>query len=205
MKIRPLSSLIGSFLGLKTRCSLCDEKSGVPTRLSSGTWTVRNAMRCSNLPSLSLIENIATLAQMDYTPSVPQAAKHAAYISAGSDASINEKGRSAGIAFEVGMTIERNDTMLTKVIANESFHIPVEDIDAAERIGVLVAMDLIRSHREGILDRITDAHAVLQPPIALHFDRDCLEQTLPQCKAFDFLLKNNILKQTCPKYFSQLC
>ena len=78
---------------------------------------------------------------MHYTASAAKA-----YITAGSDASMNEKGKSAGIAFQVGMTIERNDTMLTKVIAKESFHIPVEDIDAAERIGVLVAMDWFRSN-----------------------------------------------------------
>ena len=50
-------------------------------------------------------------------------------------------------------------------------------------------MDLILSYRDEILHRITDAHSVLQPPILLHFDRDCLEQTLPQCEAFDFLIR----------------
>ena len=40
VKIRPLISLIGSLLGLKSRCATCDEKSGLPTRLSSGTWTI---------------------------------------------------------------------------------------------------------------------------------------------------------------------
>ena len=93
--------------------------------------------------------SIATLAQMDYTPSAAKA-----YITAGSDASINEKGRSAGIAFEVGLTILRNDnSMYTKVIASESFHIPVEDIDAAERIGVLVAMDWFRSNMVEIFEK----------------------------------------------------
>ena len=79
--------------------------------------------------------------------------------------------------------------MSTIVIASESFHIPVSDIDVAERIGVLVGMDLIVANRDEIFHRITDAHAVLQPHILLHFDRDCLEQTLPQCEAFDFLIR----------------
>ena len=126
--------------------------------------------------------SIATLAQMDYTPSAAKA-----YITAGSDASINEKGRSAGIAFEVGLTIVRNDTMYTKVIASESFHIPVEDIDAAERIGVLVAMDWFRSNMVEIFEKIANVHAVLQLPIAMHFDRCCLVKTLPQCEEFKFL------------------
>ena len=156
VKIRPLSSLIGSLLGLKSRCATCDEKSGLPTRLSSGTWTTccpqcyevfkltEHATTTTARPS-----SIATLAQMDYTPSAAKA-----YITAGSDASINEKGRSAGIAFEVGLTILRNDnSMYTKVIASESFHIPVEDIDAAERIGVLVAMDWFRSNMVEIFEK----------------------------------------------------
>ena len=126
--------------------------------------------------------SIATLAQMHYTASAAKA-----HITAGSDASMNGEGKSAGIAFQVGMTIERNDTMLTKVIAKESFHIPVEDIDAAERIGVLVAMDWIRSNMVEIFEKIANVHAVLQLPIALHFDRCCLVKTLPQCEEFKFL------------------
>ena len=51
------------------------------------------------------------------------------------------------------LTIVRNDTMHTKVIASESFHIPVEDIDAAERIGVLVAMDWFRSNMVEIFEK----------------------------------------------------
>ena len=51
-------------------------------------------------------------------------------------------------------------------------------------------MDLILSYRDEILHRITDAHSVLQPPILLHFDRDCLVKTLPQCLAFDYLRKS---------------
>ena len=85
------------------------------------------------------------------------------------------------------LTIVRNDTMHTKVIANESFHIPVEDIDAAERIGVLVAMDWFRSNMVEIFEKIANVHAVLQLPIAMHFDRSCLVETLPQCEAFNFL------------------
>ena len=85
------------------------------------------------------------------------------------------------------LTIVRNDTMHTKVIASESFHIPVEDIDAAERIGVLVAMDWIRSNMVEILQKIANVHAVLQLPIAMHFDRSCLVETMPQCEAFNFL------------------
>ena len=54
---------------------------------------------------------------------------------------------------------------------------------------MLVGIDLILSYRDEILHRITDAHSVLQLPILLHFDRDCLEQTLPQCEAFDFLIR----------------
>ena len=54
---------------------------------------------------------------------------------------------------------------------------------------MLVGMDLIRSYRNEILHQITDAHSFLQLPILLHFDRDCLEQTLPQCEAFDFLIR----------------
>ena len=47
---------------------------------------------------------------------------------------------------------------------------------------------MIRSCRDTILLRITEARFVIQPPISLHFGRKCLEQTLPQCKAFDFLV-----------------
>ena len=85
------------------------------------------------------------------------------------------------------LTIVRNDTMYTKVIASESFHIPVEDIDAAERIGVLVAMDWFRSNMVEIFKKIANVHAVLQLPIAMHFDRSCLVETMPQCEAFNFL------------------
>ena len=85
------------------------------------------------------------------------------------------------------LTIVRNDTMHTKVIASESFHIPVEDIDAAERIGVLVAMDWFRSNMVEIFEKIANVHAVIQLPIAMHFDRSCLVETLPQCEAFNFL------------------
>ena len=85
---------------------------------------------------------------MDYTPSATKA-----YITAGSDASMSEKGKSAGIAFQVGMTIERNATMLTEVIAKESFHVQVENIDDAEGIGVLVAMDWIRSNMVEIFEK----------------------------------------------------
>ena len=77
--------------------------------------------------------------------------------------------------------------MHTKVIASESFHIPVEDIDAAERIGVLVAMDWFRSNMVEIFEKIANVHAVLQLPIAMHFDRSCLVETVPQCEAFNFL------------------
>ena len=126
--------------------------------------------------------SIATLAQMHYTASAAKA-----YITAGSDASMSEKGKSAGIAFQVGMTIERNATMLTEVIAKESFHVQVENIDDAEGIGVLVAMDWIRLNMVQILQKIADVHAVLQLPIALHFDRCCLVKTLPQCEEFKFL------------------
>ena len=119
-KIRPLSSLIGSFLGLNSRCEVCDEKSGLPTRLSSGTWTIC-CPQCYEVFKLTehatttaRPSSIATLAQMHYTASAAKA-----YITAGSDASMNGEGKSAGIAFQVGMTIERNDTMLTKVIAKE--------------------------------------------------------------------------------------
>ena len=70
--------------------------------------------------------SIATLAQMHCTASAAKA-----YITAGSDASMNEKGKSAGIAFEVGMTIERNDTMLTKVIAKVVFSLSIEKKSSA--------------------------------------------------------------------------
>ena len=85
---------------------------------------------------------------MHYTASAAKA-----YITAGSDASMNEKGKSAGIAFQVEMTIERNATMLTEVIAEDSFHVQVENIDDAEGIGVLVAMDWIRSNMVEILQK----------------------------------------------------
>ena len=113
-----------------------------------------------------------------------------AYIATGSDASAHHIGKSFGVAVDVLLTIiQNNGAISTIVIANESFHIPVSDIDVAERIGVLVGMDLILDSRDEIQDQIANAGARLQPPILLHFDRDCLEQTLPQCVAFDFLIR----------------
>ena len=88
--------------------------------------------------------------------------------------------------------------MHTKVIASESFHIPVEDIDAAERIGVLVAMDWIRSNMVEILQKIANVHAVLQLSIAMHFDRCCLVKTLPQCALLMRKLKKLGETMFCP-------
>ena len=43
--------------------------------------------------------------------------------------------------------------LLTEVIAKESFHVHMENIDDAEGIGVLVAMDWIRSNMVEILQK----------------------------------------------------
>ena len=97
---------------------------------------------------------------MDYTATGPRA-----YIATRSNASAHPNRESVGVAVDVLLVIEELDGCPSiTLIARQAFHLPESNIDVAERIGVLVGMDLILSYRDEILHRITDEHSVLQPP-----------------------------------------
>ena len=90
---------------------------------------------------------------MDYTAKAPTAPS--ARIATGSNASAHHTGKSFGVAVDVVLIIEQIDGSLSiVVVASGSFHLPVSDIGVAERIGVLVGMDLILSYRDENLHRI---------------------------------------------------
>ena len=135
---------------------------------------------------------------MDYTATGPRA-----YIATRSNASAHPNRESVGVAVDVVLVIEElNGSPSITLIARQSFHLPVSNIDVAERIGVLVGMDLILDSRDEIQDQIANAGARLQPPILLHVSRQCLVNTLPDCLAFAFLrtslvgfLRENLVDQ----------
>ena len=144
---------------------------------------------------------------MDYTATGPRA-----YIATRSNASAHPNRESVGVAVDVVLVIEElNGSPSITFIARQSFHLPEGNIDVAERIGVLVGMDLILDSRDEIQDQIANAGARLQPPILLHFDRKCLEQTLPDYLAFDSLrtslvgfLRENLVDQLDQDVVDQL-
>ena len=104
---------------------------------------------------------------MDYTATGPRA-----YIATRSNASAHPNGKSVGVAVDVLLVIEELDGCPSiTLIARQSFHLPESNIDVAERIGVLVGMDVILDSRDEIQDQIANAGARLQPPIRLYFER----------------------------------
>ena len=144
---------------------------------------------------------------MDCTATGPRA-----YIATRSNASAHPNGKSVGVAVDVLLVIEELDGCPSiTLIARQAFHLPGSNIDVAERIGVLVGMDLILDSKYKIQDPIDNAGARLQPPIRLHFDRKCLEQTLPDCLAFNSLrtslvgfLRENLVDQLYQDVVDQL-
>ena len=120
---------------------------------------------------------------MDYTAKAPRA-----FIATRSNASALCTGDSVGVAVDVVLVIEElNGSPSITFIARQSFHLPEGNIDVAERIGVLVGMNMILDSRVAIQTHIANACARLQPPILLHVSRQCLVKTLPDCLAFAFL------------------
>ena len=83
---------------------------------------------------------------MDYTATGPRA-----YIATRSNASAHPNRESVGVAVDVVLVIEElNGSPSITFIARQSFHLPEGNIDVAERIGVLVGMDLILDFRDEI-------------------------------------------------------
>ena len=114
------------------------------------------------------------------------ARKATVIIATRSDASILNQ-LSAGIHYEVQVCIDRCDDtgMQTISIAQNGMHLPVRDIDIAERLGVLAAMNMMLQKIENIRKTILEVARRTQPcSILLYTDRQCLETTLPKCKAF---------------------
>ena len=113
-----------------------------------------------------------------------------AHISSCSDASVRShdgRPRSAGVAVQTCLSIFQGSEIRVLPVASRMFHIPVTDIDVAERIGVLAGAYMIRCKADLILAIIKEERCVLEPSISLYTDRQCLLQTLPRCSAFKVL------------------
>ena len=99
----------------------------------------------------------------------------------------NGRPRSAGVAVQTCLSIVQGNEIRVLPVASRMFHIPVTDIDVAERIGVLAGAYMIRCKADLILAIIKEERCVLEPSISLYTDRQCLLQTLPRCSAFKVL------------------
>ena len=118
-----------------------------------------------------------------------------AHISARSDASVGVGGReSAGVAAEVLLTLEVGEVITTRSIEICERHIPVQEVDIAERIGVLLAAHMITSTRASIERILVSEGYVLRTPILLFTDRHCLTVTLPACREYVSLI-NRIVRR----------
>ena len=106
-----------------------------------------------------------------------------------SDASILKE-MTAGIHYEVLVCVDRNNGTGTETlsIGERGLHVPVSDIDIAERLGVLAAMYMMVQKRVPIRNSMLQLAGHIQPSSILLFtDRQSLQVTLPKCEAFRFL------------------
>ena len=107
-----------------------------------------------------------------------------AVISSCSDASCRRN--SSGIYCEVHVTIDKgkDSTIIPETICFFHYHFPINDVDIAEALGVLLGMWHIWSHRGKIQEQMSKAGCTEPPSITLLTDRKSLLTSLPECKPF---------------------